>query len=305
MQYIPKKFEIAVSVTRIANIHYFEFTDQYKTHLDSHNFCELIYIDKGALLIESEGFSGTLTDGHMLIHRAGEMHSLSCSGGLAPGVIIIGFFCENEQLSVFSHTPTALSAKEKRLLSEILKDGMSVYMPPYDMPNTDMQKREFYPFGSDQLLKNHIEELLISLIRRQKEEGSFLDVRDSGNTVVSHITQYINEHFTERITLDSLCFLFATNKTTLCREFKQEHGKTVLEYINALKIKAAKRLLRTQKYTATEVAEAVGYSSLHYFSRIFKAITGISPRRYLETVIARLEAQKDSSSTASNEAHIR
>ncbi len=296
MQYIQKDFEIAVSVTRIANIHYFEFTDQYKTHSDAHNFCELVYIDKGALLIESEGFSGILTDGHMLIHRAGEMHSLSCSGGLAPGVIIIGFSCDCPLLSTFSETPTALSQKEKRLLSEILKDGMSVYMPPYDMPNTvDMKKREFYPFGADQLLKNHIEELLISLIRRKKEEGSFLDVSDSGNTVVSHITQYINEHFTERITLDSLCFLFATNKTTLCRDFKSEHGKTVLEYINALKIKEAKRLLRTQKYTATEVADLVGYSSLHYFSRTFKCITGISPKHYFETVIARLEAEKDGS----------
>lgn len=290
MQYVLKDFETAVSVSKIANIHCFEFTDQYKTHSDAHDFCELIYIDKGALRIESEGFCGELSDGHMLIHRAGEMHSLSCDGGLAPGVIIIGFSCECAALNVFSTEPTALSAKEKRLLSEILKDGMSVYMPPYDMPNTaDMKKREFYPFGADQLLKNHIEELLISLIRRKKDEGSFLDVRDSGNTVVSHITQYINEHFTERIALDSLCFLFATNKTTVCREFKREHGKTVLEYINALKIKEAKRLLRLRQYSATEVAELVGYSSLHYFSRAFKAETGLSPKRYLETVLAKLE----------------
>ncbi len=290
MQYVLKDFETAVSVTRIANIHYFEFTDQYKTHSDSHDFCELIYIDKGALRIESEGFSGSLTDGHMLIHRANEVHSLSCDGGLAPGVIIIGFACENRALDVFSTEPTKLSQKEKRLLSEILKDGMSVYMPPYDMPNTaDMKKREFYPFGADQLLKNHIEELLICLIRRKKEEGSFIDVSDSGNTFVSHITQYINEHYTEKIALDSLCFLFATNKTTVCREFKREHGKTVLEYVNSLKIKEAKRLLRLRQYSATEVSELVGYSSLHYFSRAFKAETGISPKKYIETVLSKLE----------------
>ena len=290
MQYVLKDFETAVSVKKIANIHYFEFTDQYKTHSDAHDFCELIYIDKGALRIESEGFSGELSDGHMLIHRAGEMHSLSCTDGLAPGVIIIGFSCDCLELSSFSQVPTALSAKEKRLLSEILKDGMSVYMPPYDMPNTaDMKKRESYPFGADQLLKNHLEELLIALIRRKKEEGSFLDVSDSGNTAVAHITQYINEHFTERITLDSLCFLFATNKTTVCREFKREHGKSVLEYVSALKIKEAKRLLRLQKYSATEVAERVGYNSLHYFSRAFKAETGLSPKKYIETVLSKLE----------------
>ena len=290
MQYILKDFESPLTVMKIANIHYFEFTDEYKTHADAHDFCELIYIDKGALWIESEGFVGTLTDGHMLIHRAGEMHSLSCTGGLAPGVIIIGFACDCAALHAFSKTPVALSQKEKRLLSEILKDGMSVYMPPYDMPNTaDMKKRDFYPFGADQLLKNHLEELLITLVRSKKEEGSFLDVSDSGNTVVSHITQYINEHFTERITLDSLCFLFATNKTTVCREFKREHGKSVLEYVSALKIKEAKRLLRLQKYSATEVAERVGYSSLHYFSRAFKAETGLSPKKYIETVLSKLE----------------
>lgn len=61
VNYVLKDFEMPVCVSKIANIHYFEFTDEYKTHSDSHDFCELIYIDKGALRIESEGFQGLLT----------------------------------------------------------------------------------------------------------------------------------------------------------------------------------------------------------------------------------------------------
>ncbi len=293
MRYVLKEFDVGVCVSRIANIHYFEFTERYKTAPASHDFCELIYIDKGTLGIESEGFHGTLTGNCLLIHRAGEVHSLYCEGDLAPGVIIIGFECSSDELDRFSTHPTELCAGEKKLLSEILKDGMSVYAPPYDMPNTaDMKKRESYPFGADQLLKNHLEELLICLVRRKKEEGSFLDVTDGGNTVTSHVTQYLNEHFAEKIALDSLCFLFATNKTTLCREFRNEHGKSVLQYVNDLRIKEAKRLLRTKRYTATEIAERTGFGSLHYFSRAFKAGTGVSPQRYLDTVLSKLEEQK-------------
>jgi AraC-like DNA-binding protein len=293
VNYVLKDFETSVCVSRIANIHYFEFAERYKTTPASHDFCELIYIDKGTLGIESEGFHGVLEGNCLLIHRAGEVHSLHCDGELAPGVIIVGFECSCRELDPFSTQPVRLSAGEKKLLSEILKDGMSVYAPPYDMPNTsDMQKRSSYPFGADQLLKNHLEELLICLVRRRKEEGSFLDVKDGGNTVTSHVTQYLNEHYAEKIALESLCFLFATNKTTLCREFKEEHGMTVLQYVNALRIKEAKRLLRMQRYTATEIAERVGFASLHYFSRVFKAVAGVSPQRYLDTVLARLEAEK-------------
>ena len=60
MEYKLKTFQIQLTVSRIANIHYFEFTHNYNTKDDRHAFCELVYVDSGSLHIRAENFSGTL-----------------------------------------------------------------------------------------------------------------------------------------------------------------------------------------------------------------------------------------------------
>ena len=105
MKYKLKKFEKAIEVTRIANIHYFEFTKQYHTFEDHHDFRELIYVDSGLINVESENYSGVLNKNSLIIHKAGEIHSLTCFNENAPNVIIIGFECKAPELDMFSTKP--------------------------------------------------------------------------------------------------------------------------------------------------------------------------------------------------------
>ena len=105
MEYKLKTFQIQLTVSRIANIHYFEFTHNYNTKDDRHAFCELVYVDSGSLHIRAENFSGTLRENQMILHRADEMHSLACPEDSAPNVIIIGFACDSEALEPFPGVP--------------------------------------------------------------------------------------------------------------------------------------------------------------------------------------------------------
>lgn len=90
------------------------------------------------------------------------------------------------------------------------------------------------------------------------------------------------------MSLSELCFLFGTNKTTLCSKFRAVYGETVISYINKLKIKEAKKLLRKGEYNFTEISAIVGFSSVHYFSRIFKQYENQSPTSYIKTIKSRL-----------------
>ena len=289
MNFKLKKFDIAIDVTRIANIHYFEFTRDYHTYGDSHPFCELVYVDAGAITVEAEGFSGVLTKNQMILHKAGELHSLRCEDTSAPSVIIIGFECKSEALFPLSYEKTSLSAEQCRLLSELIREGRSVFLPPYDLPNLkDMKKREDYPFGADQLIKLKLECLLIDLIRGRsiKSVGStFVPVEPKTH----ELHEYLTENFRENVTLEELSFLFGTNKTTLCRSFKNAYGTTVISYVNSLKIKEARRLIRGGSDSITEISESLGFSSIHYFSRLFKKTMGISATEYIKTIRARFE----------------
>ena len=106
---------------------------------------------------------------------------------------------------------------------------------------------------------------------------------------IQSIHKYVTENYTERILLDNICFIFGTNKTTLCHDFKSEYNTTILNYINELKIKEAKALLRENKLSVTEISEKLGFNSIHYFSRLFKKITGHSPKEYTNSIRSKLD----------------
>lgn len=289
MEFLLKEFEIPVNVSRIANIHYFEFTREYQTSKDKHPFRELVYVDTGMISIESENFSGILTENMMIIHKAEETHSLKCINDTAPNVIIIGFECDATELDAFSSSPITLDTSQQRILTEVIKEGRTVFKGPYDIPNLkDMKKRMTYPFGADQMIKLKLEMLLIDLVR--SGTSTIID-NDNENLDLKmlEICDYLKKNFREKITLGELCFIFGTNKTTLCSMFKRNYGDTVIGYINTLKIKEAKKLMREGNYNLSQISSMLRFSSIHYFSRMFKMKEKISPSEYMRTIKSRLD----------------
>ena len=70
----------------------------------------------------------------------------------------------------------------------------------------------------------------------------------------------------------------------ISRLFKKVIGKNFVEYPNEIRIEKAKELLKDVQYKAYEVADMVGIQNSHYFSKIFKKYTGMSPKEYRETI---------------------
>lgn len=289
MEFKLKDFKIDLRVKRLANIHYFEFVKEYHTFKDNHPFRELIYVDSGEITVEADGYSGKLGDKQLLIHKSDEAHSLYCPENIAPNVIIIGFECDSAELDTFSSAPVTLSDDLIKMLAEVVREGRSVFLPPYDIPNLkDMKKRKSFPFGADQMIKLWFEMFLISLVRSvAKHEGETPSV--STERGIEAIRDYIETHYMERITLDDLCFLFGTNKTTICHSFKAAYGDTLIHYINRLRIKKAKKLMREGNLNLSELAARVGFSSIHYFSKVFKVYEQKSPTEYFATIKSKLE----------------
>lgn len=291
MEFMLKRFETPIEVSRIANIHYFEFTKEYQTVKDNHSFRELVYVDTGIISIESENYNGTLTENMMIIHQEGEIHSLKCINDTAPNVIIIGFECKATELDAFSSSPIILDANQQRTLTEVIKEGRTVFEGPYDIPNLkDMKKKDKYPFGADQMIKLKLEMLLIDIVRCGK--STVVDTQNENlDLKMIEICDYLKKNYNDKITLSELCFLFGTNKTTLCRMFKNTYGDTVIGYLNTIRIKEAKKLMREGTYNLSQISSMLRFSSIHYFSRMFKKKENISPSEYIRTIKSRLEIQ--------------
>lgn len=278
MEFKLKKLTPCLSVKEIANVHFFVFPENYYTGKDKHFFTEMVYVSSGVLNIRSDSYNGTLKKGEAIFHAPDENHALSCVKGNEPTVIIIGFTHTAAPAALYGKA-VALSAYETELLSNVVKEGRNVFAPPYDVPTTDMQKKKNIPFGAEQILKNCIETLCISVIRRGlvKSEKERSPV---GGFDVKETIKYVDENFKEKITIDELSFIFGTNRSTLCREFKAATKKSINEYVTDKKLKEAERLLTRTDATITEIAENLNFTCIHYFTAFFKTRTGFSPKEF-------------------------
>ncbi len=193
------------------------------------------------------------------------MHALSCPKNEQTTVIIIGFECFSDKLAYFTKKPVSLNETEIKQLAAIVKEGRNVFAPPYNVPVYDMVKKKKQIFASEQMLKSQLEIFLLELIRKyeffESEENDF---------VIGEIVEYIDNNFLEKITLDELAFLFRTNRSTLCREFKLFTGNSPIAYIAEKKIETAKEKLKNRKKTITQIADELQFESVPYFCKFFK-----------------------------------
>lgn len=91
------------------------------------------------------------------------------------------------------------------------------------------------------------------------------------------IADYLSEHYCEEITLDQLATQLCYSKNYLCKVFKSSTGFTISEYVNFLKIRKAYDLVCCTDQKLTEVAQSCGFTSIHYFSKVFHKFVGSAP----------------------------
>lgn len=97
---------------------------------------------------------------------------------------------------------------------------------------------------------------------------------------ITEARKYIQEHYLEPLKLEDVSKHIGFNATYFSSVFKKETGKNFLDYVTELRMNKAKQLLCSGEMSVNDVAEAVGYQDLKYFSRLFKKNAGISPSDY-------------------------
>lgn len=108
----------------------------------------------------------------------------------------------------------------------------------------------------------------------------FKGQKDHGDKEIRKAQEYIEKNIHERITIDELAGKIAVSRRTFERRFKQATNNSVLEYIQRVKIEAAKRSFESSRKNINEVMFDVGYSDTKAFRTVFKKITGLTPIEY-------------------------
>ena len=103
------------------------------------------------------------------------------------------------------------------------------------------------------------------------------------------VLSYINNSYQEKnLTLDSVSSKLGFDQSYFCRIFKAATGATFTEYLNFVRICKAEKLLLKSRDSILEISEAVGFSSVSYFNRVFKKYSNCSPRTYRTVICCRM-----------------
>jgi two-component system response regulator YesN len=105
---------------------------------------------------------------------------------------------------------------------------------------------------------------------------------NEGNFIVSRTMKYINEHYAEKLTLQQVADYLFISTWHLCRVLKKHSDTNFVDILNHVRIEHAKKFLRETNLKVYEISERVGYSDIAYFSKVFRALTGLSPKQFRE-----------------------
>lgn len=108
----------------------------------------------------------------------------------------------------------------------------------------------------------------------------FQGQKDHEDEPVKKAQEFIEKNFQEKITIDQLAYTLALGRRNLERRFKKATSNTVAEYMQRVKMEAAKRSFETTRKNINEVMYEVGYADTKAFRSMFKKITGLSPVEY-------------------------
>ena len=138
--------------------------------------------------------------------------------------------------------------------------------------------------SSDYLRDMRINEALGSLLTLIMEQSWHPEDRTAApkRASVVDVKNFIDEHYSEKISLDELSKKFFIDKYYLTKTFRSQFGLNISTYIQNIRITKAKQLLRFSDKTVEEIGYEVGIGNPAYFSRVFKEVEGVGPKMYRE-----------------------
>ncbi len=137
-------------------------------------------------------------------------------------------------------------------------------------------------------------ELYRFLVEYNRQISEIPEVTEKSNRIINRLIDFINEHYSEEISLEMLCEAAGgLSEQYLCRLFKQHIGMRPIEYVLKKRIGIARSYLETTDLPINDIAQMTGFNNTSYFYRNFKKFTGTSPLSYRQTALGIKHERKD------------
>lgn len=137
-------------------------------------------------------------------------------------------------------------------------------------------------FAREAGLSSRPDELFDCLIRFEKKHMEAEDIRRRSEALrpIRIAKQYVQEHYSQSITLEDVCAATGFSVSYFSALFKKESGEGFSKYLTGVRMEHAKELLQESNLPVSEICARVGYNDLKHFTQTFKKYTNLSPAQY-------------------------
>lgn len=243
-----------------------------------HEHVEFLYFVKGNAVIECGSQPVNCGSGDLCVVNSNELHYGICaSEDLSYYALIV-------DLSVLqSH---AWDAVETKYISPITRNRILFQNRICgDEAVTQcmwaiVREMEHQELGYELAVKSHLYGLMSLLVRKYVATPKELDAyryRLKEQERLAPVFAFIDEHYREKLSVQQLADIAGLSRYHFSRLFKLVTDKSLVEYINLIRINKSESLLRNKALNISEIALATGFSDIFYFSRTFKKLKKVSP----------------------------
>lgn len=250
-----------------------KYEGDWQSILHSHPFSELFYVVNGNGTFVADGREFPVSKNDMVIINPHVQHTekslyTSPLDYIVLGIDGLAFSCENmasAQDSLSLHTPSGMVYKCNMPNSKV-----------YAYLNIMLEEISRKEDNYEAVCQNLLEVLLICMLRNDN-----LSIIQNSNTLLSRecvqIKNYLDAHYSENITLDTLVEITHMNKYYMVHAFTRYAGLSPINYLLQKRIQEGKALLESTTYSIAQISTLLGFSSQSYFSQAFKKATGKTP----------------------------
>lgn len=236
-------------------------SDLWNLSRHSHEHIEIIYFLEGKARILDNEKSLEISYFNLLLYPENVLHQEILDLNSKQEIILFGI-----KLPQNSNLPQIIRIEDRNehlkwLFLELIRNSEESIM------------------GKQRVMSHLIHLIMFYLVQEYKRNT----IRE--NDHIDFIIDYINENYANNIKIDDLLKLSNVSRSYMNRSFKKRMGRTPINYLNKIRVEAAKHLLITRdRMSVSEVAAEVGIKENKYFCKIFKDYTQLTPTEYRKLI---------------------
>lgn len=247
-----------------SDVLYYRFVSHEKILFHRHDRTEIICVRRGGIVLRTDSGERRLSSGDIAVVNPCERHG---SNELSP----------DNDYSVFLIPRSVFGAcgREYIFHGTVIGDRAC-----FECAMSAAELFENTRAEDGYLRRSEIYRLLHLLSKFASDSEEAVTANENDSEITAGLKTLIRTSYADVFSLKELAQSFSVSISNLQHTFKRDTGMSIVEYINRTRIGNAKRLLESTELTVSEIARSVGFSDHNYFTRVFTAAEGVSPRTF-------------------------